>query len=115
MEREGIDVPYCDDCQGPLKCATIAFGQSLPADVLEQSFYHTRNCDLFITIGSSLVVHPAAMLPVEAKQAGARLALINMSATPYDRLMDVIIMGMAGPTMDAVMGEYRKLSTPGFD
>lgn len=115
MDREAIDVPYCDDCRGPLKCATIAFGQSLPADVLEQSFFHARSCDLFITIGSSLVVHPAAMLPVEAKQAGARLALINMSATPYDRLMDVIIMGMAGPTMDAVMGEYGKLSAPGPD
>jgi len=113
MEREGIDVPYCDDCRGPLKCATIAFGQSLPAHALEHSFYHARNCDLFITVGSSLVVHPAAMLPLEAKQAGARLVLINMSDTPYDRLMDVIINGMAGPAMEAVMAEYRKLPNPG--
>lgn len=108
MDREEIDVPYCDECRGPLKCATIAFGQSMPAETLEQSFYHARNCDLFITVGSSLVVHPAAMLPLEAKQAGARLVLINMSDTPYDRLMDVIINGTAGPAMEAVVTEFRK-------
>jgi NAD-dependent deacetylase len=109
MEAEGIEVPYCEHCGGPLKCATIAFGQSLPADVLEQSFFHARDCDLFLTIGSSLVVQPAAMLPIEAKRSGARLVLINLSETPYDRIMDVILHGPAGPTVEAVMQEFRKL------
>jgi len=109
MDREGVEVPYCEHCGGPLKCATIAFGQSLPAEVLEQSFLHARNCDLFITVGSSLVVQPAALLPIEAKKAGARLILINLSETPYDQLMDIILVGQAGPTTEAVMAECRKL------
>ena len=110
MDREGIDVAYCEHCGGPLKCATIAFGQSLPQDVLEESFLHARNCDLFITIGSSLVVQPANLLPIEAKRGGARLLLVNLSDTPYDSIMDEILIGKAGPTMEAVMTEYRKLS-----
>ena len=67
MDREGIEVAYCKHCGGPLKCATIAFGQSLPQEVLEKSFSYARNCDLFLTIGSSLVVQPAASLPLEAE------------------------------------------------
>ena len=77
--------------------------------MLEQSFFHARDCDLFLTIGSSLVVQPAAMLPIEAKRSGARLVLINLSETPYDRIMDVILHGPAGPTVEAVMQEFRKL------
>lgn len=115
MDREGIEVPYCEHCGGPLKCATIAFGQSLVPEVLEGSFYHARNCDLFLTIGSSLVVQPANMLPVQAKQAGAQLILVNLSDTPYDGLMDVILRGKAGPTMGAVMSEFRKLSNSESD
>jgi NAD-dependent deacetylase len=110
MDREGIDVPYCEHCSGPLKCATIAFGQSLVPEVLEQSFNHARNCDLFLTIGSSLVVQPANMLPLQAKQAGAHLILVNLSDTPYDGLMDVILRDKAGPTMGAVTAEFQRLS-----
>ncbi|MEW6137525.1 MAG: NAD-dependent deacylase [Thermodesulfobacteriota bacterium] len=109
MDREGTEVPYCAHCGGPLKCATIAFGQSLPADVLEQSFVHARACDLFLTIGSSLVVQPANFLPVEAKRSGARLVLVNLSSTPYDDLMDVVINEKAGPAMEAVMKEFRSI------
>lgn len=109
MEREGIAVPYCDHCGGPLKVATIAFGQALPTDVLEQSFHHARDCDLFLTIGSSLVVQPAALLPVEAKKAGAHLILVNLSSTPYDAIMDMVLTGKAGETMESVMKEFRKL------
>jgi len=110
MDREGIEVAYCRLCGGPLKCATIAFGQSLPQDVLEKSFSHARNCDLFLIAGSSLVVQPAASLPLEAKRAGARLILVNLSHTPYDELMDIIIEGKAGPVMDAIMAEFRATS-----
>jgi NAD-dependent deacetylase len=110
MDREGIEVPYCEHCEGPLKVATISFGQSLPADVLEQSFQHARSCDLFITIGSSLVVQPANLLPVEAKRTGARLILINLSDTPYDELMDIILIGKAGPIMESIMMELRRFS-----
>lgn len=109
MEREGVDVPYCPHCGGPLKCATIAFGQSLPADVLDKAFLYAANCDLFLTIGSSLVVQPANFLPLEAKRAGARSVLVNLSPTPYDQIMDHILKGPAGQIMDAVMAEFRKM------
>ncbi|MGO9571595.1 MAG: SIR2 family NAD-dependent protein deacylase [Desulfomonilaceae bacterium] len=110
MDREGTEVAYCKHCGGPLKCATIAFGQSLPGDVLEKSFSCARNCDLFLTIGSSLVVQPAASLPLEARQGGARLVLVNLSKTPYDQFMDIIIRGNAGPVMEAIMAEFRAIS-----
>lgn len=109
MDMEGVEVAYCKRCGGPLKCATIAFGQSLPEDVLEKSFYYARNCDLFLTIGSSLVVQPAASLPLEAKRGGARLILVNLSDTPYDQVMDLVIRSTAGPAMAAIMEEIGEL------
>ncbi len=109
MDREGIAVPYCEHCGGPLKCATIAFGQSLPQQVLEDAFEHARTCDLFVTIGSSLVVQPANFLPLEAKRAGARLILVNLSGTPYEQMMDLIIREKAGNAMEQVMEEFRKV------
>ena len=108
MEREQIAVPYCSECGGPLKCATIAFGQSLPSEVLEASFYHAQECDLFLTIGSSLVVQPAAMLPIQAKRSGAKLLLVNLSSTPYDSMMDLILKGPAAKIMRDIMTEFRK-------
>jgi len=115
MDREGIDVPYCERCGGPIKVGTIAFGQSLPTDVLEESFRHAQSCDLFVTIGSSLVVQPANLLPPQAKRSGARLILVNLSETPYDDIMDVILLGAAGSTMKAIMEESRRISSGGAD
>jgi NAD-dependent deacetylase len=109
MDREGIEIPYCPHCGGPLKCATIAFGQSLPADVITRAFLHSRDCDLFVTIGSSLVVQPACFLPLDAKRAGARLLLVNLDDTPYDDYMDVILQGKAGEVMKLLMQEFRAL------
>jgi NAD-dependent deacetylase len=110
MDREGLDVPYCPQCGGFLKCATIAFGQSLPARVSTEAFLHARNCDLFLTIGSSLVVQPACFLPLDAKRAGARLVLVNLDDTPYDDFMDIVLHGKAGEVMARLMDEFRSLS-----
>ena len=109
MEREGIDVPYCDRCGGPLKSATITFGQALPTHVLLQAFHHAQTSDLFITIGSTLVVRPACLLPMEAKRSGAQLMLINLTKTPYDQIMDIIFQAKAGPTMEAIMEHFGRL------
>ncbi|HTY22443.1 MAG TPA: Sir2 family NAD-dependent protein deacetylase [Desulfomonilaceae bacterium] len=115
MDPENIDIPYCPHCGGPLKCATIAFGQSLPADVLENAFLHAGSCDLFLTIGSSLVVQPACFLPHEAKRAGAQLILVNREATPYDNLMNMAILGNAGEVMQALIGEFRAVLENGTE
>ena len=72
-------------CGGGLTSSVVDFGQSLPQKDLSLSFEHTRKCDLFIVVGSSLVVTPAAEMPKEALLAGAKLVIINQGETPFDK------------------------------
>lgn len=72
-------------CGGRLVPSVVDFGQPLPEKDLRESFYHSEQCDLFIAAGSSLVVTPAAHMPVAALQAGARLVIINHGETPLDK------------------------------
>jgi NAD-dependent SIR2 family protein deacetylase len=74
----------CPLCGGRLKSSVVDFGDSLPARDLEESYEHSQRCDLFIVVGSSLVVYPAAEMPRVALQAGAKLVIINQGDTPYD-------------------------------
>ncbi|MBM4338632.1 MAG: NAD-dependent protein deacylase [Deltaproteobacteria bacterium] len=106
--RSGIKVPYCDDCGGPLKPATISFGQSMPERETEEAYHRSSSCDLFIVIGSSLVVQPAASMPLVAKRNGAKLVIINRDPTPYDDLADMVIHGQAGLTMAAILDLVRE-------
>jgi len=78
--------PDCPKCNGVLKPQVVFFGESLPMQVLEDAVRETRNCDLFIVVGSSLVVQPAAALPPMAVQEGAKLVIINRDPTPQDQL-----------------------------
>lgn len=100
---DGVEVPTCDACGGWLKSATVSFGQVLPAEVLSEATMLARGCDLFIAIGTSLVVQPAGMLPLYAKQAGARFVLINLSETPLDDLADLIIRRPISEAFSGVM------------
>ena len=77
----GVDA--CE-CGGSLKSSVVGFGDPLPSKDLTESFEHARSCDLFIVIGSSLVVTPAASIPVVADESGARLVIINQGETPLD-------------------------------
>ncbi len=72
-------------CGGSLVSSVVDFGQSLPEKDLRESFHHSQQCDLFMAVGSSLVVTPAAQMPVEALQAGAKLVIINRGETPLDK------------------------------
>lgn len=76
-------------CGGALKPSVVGFGDSLPMRDLEASFLHAQNCDLFVVVGSSLVVAPAATVPQVAARMGARLVIINRGETPLDRLADL--------------------------
>jgi NAD-dependent deacetylase len=105
--RKGLKVPYCDDCGGPLKPATISFGQSMPEKETQEAYHRSSISDLFIAIGSSLVVQPAASMPLVAKRNGAKLVIINRDPTPYDDMADVVIHGEAGPVMASIL-EYVK-------
>lgn len=106
--RRGIKVPYCDDCGGPLKPATISFGQAMPERETEEAYRRSSACDLFIVIGSSLVVQPAASMPLIAKRNGAKLVIINRDPTPYDHLADILIHGQAGSIMAEILKVVKK-------
>jgi NAD-dependent deacetylase len=106
--RQGIKAPACDDCGGPLKPATISFGQAMPERETQEAYHHSSLCDLFIVIGSSLIVQPAASMPGVAKRSGARLVIINRDPTPFDDVADIVIHGQAGPTMKDILEELRK-------
>jgi len=93
------DVPVCGECGGRLKHATISFGQSLPPEVLQEAIELTRGCDLFLAMGSSLVVEPAASLPRLAHQSGAKLVIINREKTERDDQADAIVHAGIGATL----------------
>jgi NAD-dependent deacetylase len=94
--------PDCPECGGMMKHATVSFGQSLPADVLQESMELSQQADLFFAMGSSLVVHPAASLPALAKRSGARLVIINRDPTPLDEAADAVINASVGETLSAI-------------
>ena len=95
-------VPECPECGGLLKHATISFGQSLPAEVLQEAVDRSRRCDLFLAIGSSLVVEPAASLPRLAGSSGARLVIINREPTGQDDLAEVVLRAGIGDTLSEI-------------
>jgi NAD-dependent deacetylase len=107
--RNGEEDPECSSCGGILKSATISFGQQLPADVLEEAHQWSLAADLFLVVGSSLVVYPAAALPGVAKQAGAKLAIVNAEETDQDPLFDAVIQEPAGPTLTALVERVEQL------
>ena len=94
--------PQCHICDGLLKPATISFGQSLRITDMDEAALWSRTSDLFIAVGSSLVVHPAAGFPVVAKEAGAKLVIINRAPTPIDHLADLVIREEIGATLAPV-------------
>ncbi len=95
-------VPACPECGGRLKHATISFGQTLPADVLMEATRWSREADVVLAIGSSLVVTPAADLPRTAKAHGAKLVIINRDPTPLDPLADAILIRPIGEVLAAI-------------
>ena len=106
--RRGLKVPRCDDCGGPLKPATISFGQSMPERETQEAHHRSSLSDLFVVIGSSLVVQPAASMPLVAKRNGAKLIIINRDPTSYDDMADLVIHGQAGSIMDSILKEVKR-------
>ena len=100
---EDDESPLCPECDGILKPDVVFFGESLPPAALQQSIDHSRKCNLLIVIGSSLVVYPAAYMPVYAKEAGAAVAIINLTVTDFDHEADVVIHGKAGEIMPLIL------------
>lgn len=91
--------PVCVSCGGIVKSATISFGQSMPEREMRRAEEATLACDLFIAIGSSLQVYPAAGFPIIAKRNGATLAILNREPTELDEIADIVIHAEIGPTL----------------
>jgi len=91
--------PGCPICGEPIKTATISFGQAMPEDAMRRAAELAKDCDLFIAIGSSLVVWPAAGFPLMAKTSGAQLVIINNEATEQDYLAELVVRHDIGETL----------------
>ncbi|MEA2935024.1 MAG: NAD-dependent deacetylase [Variibacter sp.] len=102
LDAEGGRAPNCA-CGGYIKTATISFGQSMPAGPMELAEELSLNCDLFLAIGSSLVVWPAAGFPVIAKRGSARLVIINREPTELDGVADLVINADIGTVLAPFM------------
>lgn len=94
--ENGLEVPECPDCGGILKALTVSFGERMPEKETLEAEVRSMGCDLFLAVGSSLVVYPAAQMPAYAVNAGARLILINATETYIDSYADVVIREKAG-------------------
>ncbi|WP_086793200.1 SIR2 family NAD-dependent protein deacylase [Streptomyces thermovulgaris] len=104
----GEEDPPCRDCGGILKSATVMFGERLGPEVLGEAVAISRACQIFIAVGTSLQVQPAAGLAGIAADHGARLIIVNAEPTPYDDLADEVIREPIGTALPALL---RRIST----
>jgi NAD-dependent deacetylase len=102
----GDMAPECE-CGGFLKPDTISFGQAMPVAEVEKAAALSQNCDFFLVVGSTLLVQPAAHMPIYAKNSGAFLAIVNLSDTPCDGMCDVLIRDKAGNVLQQIVKEVE--------
>lgn len=100
---EGGEIPMCRSCGKLVKSATISFGQAMPEGPMRRAEEETLACDLFLVLGSSLVVYPAAGFPLMAKRNGAMLAIVNREATDMDPYADLVLHDEIGPLMTEIV------------
>ena len=98
FDSAGGRAPDCA-CGGNIKTATVSFGQAMPAVAMRRAERLASNCDLLLAIGSSLVVWPAAGIPLQAKRAGARLVIINREPTEFDEIADLVVRDDIGTVL----------------
>lgn len=103
FERTG-EAPLCASCGGFVKTATISFGQAMPAAAMRHAEQETLQADLFLAVGSSLVVYPAAGFPELAKRNGAGLVIVTREPTPLDGLADLVLNRAIGETLGMAVG-----------
>ncbi len=103
----GEPAPECLKCGGLLKPATISFGQAMPEREMQRAAQACYDCDVLIAVGSSLVVHPAAVLPALAKENGATLIIINRTPTPLDEIADLVVNEEIGKALPRLIGQIQ--------
>jgi NAD-dependent deacetylase len=99
----------CPLCGGKLVSTVVNFGDALPVKDLQESYKHSQNCDLFIVVGSSLVVYPAADMPAVALEAGAKLVIINQGETPFDEHASLRFSEQIGEVLPPTVTRLKKL------
>ncbi len=102
--RAGETDPSCPVCSGLLKSSTISFGQSLVEEDLIRSEWAARNCDVMLSIGSTLAVHPIARVVPIAKQTGAKVVILNGEATEMDDIADSVVNGSITELLPSILG-----------
>jgi len=102
MIDAGEKAPACS-CGGFFKPDTISFGQAMPVEETQRAAMLSSKSDVFIVVGSTLLVQPAALMPEYAKNAGSFLVIINLSETPYDNVCDVLIRGKASEVLKKIV------------
>lgn len=102
--KAGDLAPLCEKCGGYLKSATISFGQAMPQREMRRAVEAATACEVFIAVGSSLVVYPAASLPETARSSGAKLIIINRTPTPLDDMADLVINEEIGKALPQLVG-----------
>ncbi|MSP31910.1 MAG: NAD-dependent deacetylase [Pseudolabrys sp.] len=103
FEANGQHAPDCT-CGGYIKTATVSFGQAMPAEAMQRAEELTKRCDLFVAVGSSLVVWPAAGFPLMAKRNGAALVIVNRESTEFDELADLVVRHDIGDVFAPFIG-----------
>jgi NAD-dependent deacetylase len=103
--RNGEDDPPCPRCGSIIKSATISFGQALVPEDLERAEAAARAADLLLAVGSTLQVYPAAGVVPLAKQAGARVVIVNDQPTPFDGIADAVLREPIGEALPALVGK----------
>ena len=103
FQETGNKPPHCPDCDGFLRPDVVWFGENLPQDSLAEAFSAAQTCDLFLSIGTSSVVHPAASLPLEALDKGTSVAEINPASTPLTPFMTYVLAGPSGVVLPQLL------------
>ncbi len=100
-------LPYCE-CGGMIRPDVVWFGESLPETVLEKAFTDTEASELFISVGTSAIVQPAASLPLMASRSGAYVVEINLESTPMTASVDLFLQGKSGELLPRILDEFSK-------
>ncbi|MGA8356635.1 MAG: Sir2 family NAD-dependent protein deacetylase, partial [Xanthobacteraceae bacterium] len=103
MDAANGCAPDCPACGGFIKTATVSFGQAMPDAAMRRAQELAQNCDLFLAIGSSLVVWPAAGFPLMAKRNGARLVIVNREPTEFDEIADLVVHADIGTALEPLI------------
>ncbi len=103
------NLPTCATCGGRLRPDVVWFGEMLNAETIEAAFNAAEQADLFFSIGTSAIVHPAASLPVAAKRSGATLVEINPERTPLSDMADFCFQSPSGELLPRLLGALREL------